>query len=88
MPGLAAKGLELLNTMPSFFLGVYTVLYAYEARNDQELTVQPGDLLYLLEKSTGDDWWKVKKRVAGMASDEPTGLVPNNYIDKVSMGWC
>jgi hypothetical protein len=70
--------------MPSLFLGVFVALYRYEAQSDQELTVAQGDLLYLLETSQEDDWWKVKKRVPGLAAVEPTGLVPNNYVEPVS----
>lgn len=69
--------------MPSLFIGVYTALYPYQAQTDQELELAPGDLLYLLEKSTEDDWWKVKKRVPGAETEEPIGLVPNNYIQEV-----
>lgn len=56
-------------------------LYAYEAQTDQELSANEGDLLYLLETSDTDDWWKVKKRVPGMATEEPVGLVPKTYIE-------
>jgi hypothetical protein len=70
--------------MPSLFIGVYTALYPYTAQSAQELTVAEGDILYLLEKSEVDDWWKVKKRVLGLETEEPTGLVPNNYIQPVS----
>ena len=70
--------------MASQFIGIYVALYPYSAQTDQELTVAPGDLLYLLEKSTEDDWWKVKKRVLGSETEEPVGLVPNNYIKPVS----
>lgn len=70
--------------MPSLFIGVYEALYPYAAQSDQELDLAQGDLLYLLEKSTEDDWWNVKKRVLGLETEEPTGLVPNNYIQPVS----
>lgn len=70
--------------MSSLYIGVYSVLYAYEAQTEEELNVQPDDILYLLEKSTVDDWWKVKKRVLPVGDeevDEPVGLVPSNYIE-------
>ncbi|CAN6674401.1 actin cytoskeleton-regulatory complex protein Sla1p [Trichomonascus vanleenenianus] len=66
--------------MPSMFIGVYQALYPYASQSDQELTIAQGDLLYVLEKSADDDWWKVKKRVHGLETEEPVGLVPNNYI--------
>lgn len=69
--------------MPSLFIGVYVALYPYAAQTEQELSLAQGDLLYLLEKSTTDDWWKVKKRVLGSETEEPVGLVPNTYIQPV-----
>lgn len=70
--------------MSSPFIGVYVALYSYAAQTDQEVSMVQGDLLYLLEKSSEDDWWKVKKRVLGSENGEPVGLVPNNYIQPVS----
>lgn len=72
--------------MPSLFIGVYVALYPYAAQTEQEISVEQGDLLYLLEKSQEDDWWKVKKRVLGSETEEPVGLVPNNYVQPVSFG--
>jgi actin cytoskeleton-regulatory complex protein SLA1 len=66
------------------FLGVYTALYAYIPQSDQELAIEEGDLLYIIEKSTEDDWWKAKKR-AESGEDEPVGLIPSNYIEEVSL---
>lgn len=66
------------------FLGVYNALYDYVPQSDQELAFQEGDLLFLLEKSTEDDWWKAKRRVLGEDGDEPVGLIPSNYVEEVS----
>lgn len=74
--------------MSSPFIGVYVALYAYAAQTDQEVSMVEGDLLYLLEKSSEDDWWKVKKRVLGSEYEEPVGLVPYNYIQPVSSNTC
>lgn len=71
--------------MPSLFIGVSVALYPYNAQTDQELTIEQGDLLYLLEQATVDDWCKVKKRVLGLETEEPVGLVPHNYIEPVSV---
>lgn len=73
--------------MPSAFIGIYVALYPYAAQTEQELSVEQGDLLYLLEKSTEDDWWRVKKRVLGSETEEPTGLVPNTYIEQVCLAF-
>ncbi|ODV77280.1 uncharacterized protein CANTADRAFT_102168 [Suhomyces tanzawaensis NRRL Y-17324] len=71
--------------MLSVYIGVYKALYEYAAQAEEELTLYPDDILYLLEKSEIDDWWKVKKRVLPVGDeevDEPTGLVPSNYIEE------
>ncbi|KAK6461733.1 SH3 domain protein [Scheffersomyces coipomensis] len=69
----------------SLYIGVYKALYEYPAQAEEELTLQPDDILYLLEKSDIDEWWKVKKRVLPVGEeevDEPVGLVPSNYIEQ------
>lgn len=70
--------------MPSYFLGIYVVLYDHTPQSEQELPLQEKDLLYVLEKSEEDDWWKAKKRTLLAGEDEPEGLVPCNYIEEVS----
>lgn len=47
--------------MLSLYIGVYRALYDYVAQSDEELNISADDLLYLLERSEVDDWWKVKK---------------------------
>lgn len=72
--------------MSSLYIGVYKTLYEYAAQAEEELSVKPDDLLYLLERSDIDDWWKVKKRVVPVGDEEveePVGLVPSNYIEPV-----
>ncbi|KAI9798902.1 MAG: cytoskeletal protein binding protein [Piccolia ochrophora] len=64
------------------FLGVYTAIYDYAPQGESELSIQEGDLLFVLEKSDEDDWWKAKKRAAGDDEDEPVGLIPSNYIEE------
>lgn len=66
------------------FVGVYTAVYDYQPQADGELEIREGDLLYILEKSTEDDWWKAKKKADSAEEEEPVGLVPNNYIQEVS----
>jgi hypothetical protein len=67
------------------FLGVYTAVYTYTPQSDQELAINEGDLLYIIEKSTEDDWWKAKKRAEADGDEEPVGLIPSNYIEEVSL---
>jgi hypothetical protein len=77
-------GTESVN-MPSLFIAIYVAIYPYTGQASQELSLVEGDVLYILEKSTEDDWWKAKKRMVGEEEDEPIGLVPNNYIEPVSL---
>ena len=65
------------------FLGVYKAIYAYHPQGEGELEIDEGNILYILEKSGEDDWWKAKKKASGEDEDEPIGLIPNNYIEEV-----
>jgi hypothetical protein len=65
------------------FLGVYRAIYDYVPQGESELALSEGDILYVLEKSGEDDWWKAKKKASGEDEDEPVGLIPNNYIEEV-----
>lgn len=64
-------------------MGVYKAIYDYVPQGDGELTINEGDILYVLEKSGEDDWWRAKKKASGEDEDEPVGLIPNNYIEEV-----
>ena len=68
------------------FLGVYKAIYDYTPQGATELAISEGDILYVLEKSGEDDWWKAKKKAPGEEEDEPVGLVPNNYVEEVCLG--
>ena len=65
------------------FLAICTALYQYEPQASGELDLREGELLYILEKSTDDDWWKARKKAEGDEEDEPEGLIPNNYVEEV-----
>lgn len=74
--------------MASLYIGVYRAVYDYYATAQEELTIKADDLLYLLEKSDIDEWWKVKKRVVPVGDEEvvePVGLVPLNYVEQVCL---
>ncbi|MCJ1464561.1 cytoskeletal protein binding protein [Pseudocyphellaria aurata] len=64
------------------FLSLCTAIYDYTPQGDNELAIKEGELVYILEKSAEDDWWKAKKRAPGEAEDEPSGLIPNNYVQE------
>ena len=66
------------------FVSICTALYDYTPQGDNELAIQEGELVYILEKSSEDDWWKAKKKAPSEEEDEPTGLIPNNYVTEVS----
>lgn len=66
------------------FLGIYRAIYDYAPQGEGELEIAEGDLLFVLEKSTEDDWWKAKKKAMSDEEDEPEGLIPANYIEEVS----
>ena len=63
------------------FAAICTALYDYQPQASGELEIQEGELLYILEKSTEDDWWKARKKAEGEDDDEPEGLIPNNYVE-------
>ena len=67
------------------FISLCTAIYDYTPQGDNELAIKEGELLYILEKNAEDDWWKAKKRAPGEAEDEPSGLIPNNYVQEVSI---
>lgn len=65
------------------FLSICTALYDYIPQGDGELAIHEGELVYILEKSIEDDWWKGKKKAPGEEDEEPVGLIPNNYVEEV-----
>jgi hypothetical protein len=67
------------------FLGIYRAIYDYVPQGANELAISEGDLLFVLEKSTDDDWWKAKKKAQSENEEEPEGLIPNNYVEEVSV---
>lgn len=69
------------------FLGIYRAVYDYAPQSDNELEITEGDLLFVLEKSTEDAWWRAKKKANTDDEDEPEGLIPNNYIEEVRVQW-
>lgn len=65
------------------FRGVYRALYDYKPQAEGELAISDGDLLYILEDESDDGWWKAKKKSSSNDTDEPVGLIPNNYVEEV-----
>ncbi|CRK45727.1 hypothetical protein BN1723_001070, partial [Verticillium longisporum] len=46
------------------FQAVCRALYDYVPQADAELAITEGDLLYILDKSSDDGWWKAKKKAS------------------------
>jgi hypothetical protein len=65
------------------FLGIYRAIYDYEPQSSEEIGLNEGDILMVLEKSSDDAWWKAKKKGSPDDEEEPEGLIPNNYIEEV-----
>jgi hypothetical protein len=65
------------------FLGIYRAIYDYEPQSSEEIALNEGDILMVLEKSSDDAWWKAKKKGGPEDDEEPEGLIPNNYIEEV-----
>jgi hypothetical protein len=65
------------------FLGIYRAIYDYEPQSSEEIALNEGDILMVLEKSSDDAWWKAKKKGSPEDEEEPEGLIPNNYIEEV-----
>ena len=78
---------ELPSVANMVFISICTALYDYSPQSDNELALQEGEIVYILEKSSEDDWWKAKKRAPSEDEDEPVGLIPNNYVAEVSTAW-
>jgi hypothetical protein len=53
---------------------VVRALYRYDAQQNDELSFDEGDLLYILDMSN-PDWWKAK-------CGDATGLIPSNYVQE------
>jgi actin cytoskeleton-regulatory complex protein SLA1 len=64
------------------FVAICTALYDYQPQGAGELEIRENDLLYILEKSSDDDWWKARKRADREDEDEPEGLIPFNYVEE------
>ncbi|KAL6927875.1 hypothetical protein ACO0SA_004498 [Hanseniaspora valbyensis] len=73
----------------TIFKGLYKAIYNYDPLPEnagEELQLNENDILYLLDDKPSEDegWWLTKKRMVGADLEEPTGLVPNNYLEDIS----
>jgi hypothetical protein len=63
------------------FIGLYRATYDYVPQADNEIAIQEGDVLCVIQKGD-DDWWKAKKKAQSDTDDEPEGLIPGNYVEE------
>jgi len=54
---------------------VVRALYNYTAQQNDELSFQEGDILYIIDKSDQSGWWKAK-----VGNQE--GMIPSNYVEE------
>ena len=66
--------------MPSLYLSLVKAEYDYAATSEDELTIEEGNVYYLVDNSDAD-WSKV--RVKSDQDDAPSGLVPSAYLKDV-----
>ncbi|KKY16427.1 putative cytoskeleton assembly control protein sla1 [Phaeomoniella chlamydospora] len=66
------------------FSGVYSAIYDYQPQSEGELEIKEGELLYILDKTGEDGWWKAKKRASDDEEEEPVGLIPENYVEQAT----
>jgi len=54
---------------------VVKAIYPYTALRPDELTFEEGDMLYIIDKSDPNGWWKARV-------GNKTGLIPGNYVEE------
>ncbi|KAJ8370708.1 hypothetical protein SKAU_G00107360 [Synaphobranchus kaupii] len=71
------EGINAVSNLQPVESTIYTAMWAFEARADQELSFQEGDLFNIIDRS--GDWWTARKvdRHGRMLA---TGVVPYNYL--------
>ena len=53
---------------------LFVTKYDYSARNNTDLSIKRGDLLYIMN-SDDEDWWLARAKHSGQE-----GYVPSNYV--------
>ncbi|KAL0143009.1 SH3 domain-containing protein, partial [Mucor lusitanicus] len=66
------------------YVAICSALYDYQAQvDDEELSFNADDILYILENSD-PDWYKAQLKVPSAPDGGPIGIIPSNYVEKVS----
>ncbi|CEP18823.1 hypothetical protein [Parasitella parasitica] len=64
------------------YVAICVALYDYQAQvDDEELSFNAGDVLYILENSD-PDWYKAQLKVPSAQDGGPVGIIPSNYVEK------
>ncbi|XP_065180657.1 uncharacterized protein LOC135811357 isoform X1 [Sycon ciliatum] len=67
---------------------IFTVIYNYHAQQHDEMSVHSGELLWIKDRSTHQEWWLAVRNLSesddiGMADfSGEQGLVPSNYVSQ------
>lgn len=77
--GEQASGYATVESPPSAVTesAIYTALWSFESRHEQELSFEEGDLFHVLNRS--GDWWTAQ-RIDRTGRVLDTGIVPFNYL--------
>jgi hypothetical protein len=67
------------------YIAICIALYDYQSQNDEEISFNADDILYILDKED-PDWYKAQLKTPTEAADAngPIGLIPANYVENVS----
>jgi hypothetical protein len=66
------------------FVDICTALYDYNSQHEEEITFKADDTLYILENDDSD-WYKAQLKPKSAGEDDVIGLVPANYVQRVSI---
>jgi hypothetical protein len=67
------------------YVAICVALYDYQAQiDDEELSFNANDTLYILENND-PDWYKAQLKVPSAQDGGPIGIIPSNYVEKVSV---
>jgi len=67
---------EILQPQASDPPPLFVAKYDYVARENGDLTIKKGDLVYIVDDKE-EGWWLVKSKLSGQV-----GYIPSNYIVK------
>ena len=57
---------------------LYIALYDYDARTEEDLSFEKGEILEVYPETLRNDWWKARSRDTGVE-----GFIPSNYVAEV-----